>query len=377
MPGLLTDIDPDGLLEYSVVFTDRSLNHMSQTFQGVMRDISATLKNVYQAQAVVLVPGGGTYGMEAVARQYASGKKCLILRNGWFSYRWSQILDTGSIAEASRVLQARPVEAGPRAAFAPAPLDEVVAQIETWQPAVVFAPHVETSSGILLPDDYLRAVADAVHAVGGLLVLDCIASGALWVDMRASGVDVLISAPQKGWSASPCCALVMLSELARERITHTTSTSFACDLHKWLEIMQAYENGGHAYHATMPTDALKKFRDTMQETAAYGFDRVRAEQLELGRKVRQLFADRGFKSVAAAGFQAPGVVVNYTADAEIQTGRKFAQQGLQVAAGVPLRCDEPADFRTFRIGLFGLDKLHNIDRTVGHLRAALDRIGVD
>jgi aspartate aminotransferase-like enzyme len=272
------------------------------------------------------------------------------------------------------VLQARPVETGPQAAFAPAPLDEVLAQIKTWQPAVVFAPHVETSSGILLPDGYIRAVADAVHAVGGLLVLDCIASGTLWVDMRASGVDVLISAPQKGWSASPCCALVMLSELARERISHTTSTSFACDLRKWLEIMQAYENGGHAYHATMPTDALMKFRDTMKETAAYGFDKVRAEQLELGRKVRRLFIARGFKSVAAEGFQAPGVVVSYTDDAEIQNGRKFAQQGLQVAAGVPLRCDEPADFRTFRIGLFGLDKLHNIDRTVGHLSAALDRL---
>jgi aspartate aminotransferase-like enzyme len=374
MPGLLPDIDPDGLLEYSVVFTDRSLNHMSQTFQGVMRDISATLKTVYQAEAVVVVPGGGTYGMEAVARQYADGSNCLILRNGWFSYRWSQILEAGSIAAASRVLQARPVETGPQAAFAPAPLDEVLAQIKTWQPAVVFAPHVETSSGILLPDGYIRAVADAVHAVGGLLVLDCIASGTLWVDMRASGVDVLISAPQKGWSASPCCALVMLSELARERISHTTSTSFACDLRKWLEIMQAYENGGHAYHATMPTDALMKFRDTMKETAAYGFDKVRAEQLELGRKVRRLFIARGFKSVAAEGFQAPGVVVSYTDDAEIQNGRKFAQQGLQVAAGVPLRCDEPADFRTFRIGLFGLDKLHNIDRTVGHLSAALDRL---
>lgn len=375
MPGLLPDIDPEGLLEYSVVFTDRSLNHMSQTFQGVMRDISATLKTVYQAEAVVVVPGGGTYGMEAVARQYAGGKQCLILRNGWFSYRWSQILEAGSIAAASRVLPARPVETGPQAAFAPAPLDEVLAQIKTWQPAVVFAPHVETSSGILLPDDYIRAVADAVHAVGGLLVLDCIASGALWVDMRANGIDVLISAPQKGWSASPCCALVMLSELARERISHTTSTSFACDLRKWLEIMQAYENGGHAYHATLPTDALMRFRDTMQETAAYGFDKVRAEQMELGRKVRQLCVARGFKSVAAEGFQAPGVVVSYTDDAEIQNGRKFAQQGLQVAAGVPLRCDEPADFRTFRIGLFGLDKLHNIDRTLDNLSRALDNIG--
>ena len=374
MPGLLKDIDPEGLLEYSVVFTDRSLNHMSQTFQGVMRDISATLKNVYRASAVVVVPGGGTYGMEAVARQYAGGKKCLIIRNGWFSFRWSQILDRGQIAAESIVLKAQMIEDGPQAAFAPPAIDSVVERIRKEQPDLVFAPHVETSSGMLLPDGYIRAMADAVHANGGLMVLDCIASGTVWVDMQACGVDVLISAPQKGWSASPCCALVMLSELAKGRILETTSSSFACDLRKWLEIMQAYENGGHAYHATMPTDALTKFRDTMKETEAYGFDKVKQEQLELGRKVRELFTSKGFKSVAALGFQAPGVVVSYTDDAAIQNGSKFAQQGLQVAAGVPLQCDEPADFRTFRIGLFGLDKLHNIDRTVGNLGAALDRI---
>lgn len=374
MPGLLTDIDPDGLLEYSVVFTDRSLNHMSQTFQRVMRDISTTLKSVYQAKAVVIVPGGGTFGMEAVARQYAAGKKCLIIRNGWFSYRWSQILDRGRIAAGSVVLKARMVEDGPQAAFAPPAIDSVVARIKSETPHLVFAPHVETSSGMLLPDDYIRAMADAVHAVDGLLVLDCIASGTLWVDMRACGVDVLISAPQKGWSSSPCSALVMLSELAAERIVHTTSSSFACDLRKWLEIMQAYEKGGHAYHATLPTDALAKFRNAMKETVAYGFEKVRAEQLELGQKVRALLTARGFKSVAAPGFQAPGVVVCYTDDPEIQNGSKFARQGLQVAAGVPLECDEPADFRTFRIGLFGLDKLHHVDRTVAHLSAALERI---
>jgi aspartate aminotransferase-like enzyme len=374
MPGLLPDVDPDGLLEYSVVFTDRSLNHMSRNFQDVMCDISTTLKKVYKADAVVVVPGGGTYGMEAVARQFATGKKCLVIRNGFFSFRWSQILETGGIDSETIVLKARPVGDGPQAPFAPVPIDEAVAAIESEKPAIVFAPHVETSSGMLLPDDYILALSRAVHAAGGLLVLDCIASGELWVDMQACGVDILISAPQKGWSSSPCSALVMLGREALERIGSTTSSSFACDLRKWLDIMQAYEKGGHAYHATLPTDALKKFRDTMTETGAAGFEKVRDLQLELGRKVRELLESRGFPSVAAEGFQAPGVVVSYTDDADIQNGRKFIEQGLQIAAGVPLMCDEPEGFRTFRLGLFGLDKLGNIDRTVGHLANALDRI---
>ena len=374
MPGLLPDIDPDGLLEYSVVFTDRSLNHMSKTFQGVMNDISTTLKTVYNSAAVVVVPGGGTYGMEAVARQFASGKKCLVIRNGFFSYRWSQILEMGAIADETIVMKARAVGEGSQAPFTPAPVDEVIARIEADRPGIVFAPHVETSSGMLLPDDYVRAVAEAVHQVGGLFVLDCIASGDLWVDMQACGVDILISAPQKGWSASPCSALVMLGSDAMEEIRNTTSSSFACDLRKWLEIMQAYENGGHAYHATMPTDALRKFRDTMQETEAYGFGQVRDEQLELGRKVRELLAARGFSSVAAEGFQAPGVVVSYTDDPAIQNGGRFLEQGLQIAAGVPLMCDEGEEFKSFRLGLFGLDKLHNVDRTVSYLADALDRM---
>jgi aspartate aminotransferase-like enzyme len=374
MPGLLPDVDPDGLLEYSVVFTDRSLNHMSKAFQGVMNDISGTLKTVYNAEAVVVVPGGGTYGMEAVARQFATDRKCLVIRNGFFSFRWSQILEMGGIDSETIVMKARPLGDGPQAPFAPAPVDEVTATIRRDRPDIVFAPHVETSSGMLLPDDYVRAVADAVHSVGGLFVLDCIASGELWVDMQACGVDILISAPQKGWSSSPCSALVMLGKEARERIAETISSSFACDLRKWLDIMQAYENGGHAYHATMPTDALKGFRDTMLETGEYGFEKVRAEQIELGRRVRELLESRGFGSVAADGFQAPGVVVSYTDDPDIQNGSKFMQQGLQIAAGVPLMCDEPEGFRTFRLGLFGLDKLHNIDRTVTHLNAALDRI---
>jgi aspartate aminotransferase-like enzyme len=374
MPGLLPDVDPDGLLEYSVVYSDRAINHMSQSFQGVMRDISATLKQVYKAQSAIVVPGSGTFGMEAVARQFATGQRCLVIRNGWFSFRWTQIFDMGGIASASTVLKARPVEAGRQAAFAPAPIDEVVAAIAAEKPAVVFAPHVETASGIMLPDDYLRKVADAVHAVGGLFVLDCIASGTMWVDMQATGVDVLISAPQKGWSGSPCCALVMLSKLAREKIDSTTSTSFACDLRKWLQIMEAYEQGGFAYHATMPTDALAVLRDVMRETAAYGFAKVREEQQELGRRVRELLVAKGFRSVAAAGFQAPGVVVSYTDDDAIQSAKKFAEAGLQIGAGVPLQCDEPADFKTFRIGLFGLDKLHNIERTVATFAKVLDRV---
>lgn len=374
MPGLLPDTDPDGLLEYSVVFTDRSLNHMSKRFQSVMNDISSTLKEVYNATAVVVVPGGGTYGMEAVARQFATGKKCLIIRNGWFSFRWSQILEMGHISDQNIVMKARPVDDSETPALAPAPIEEVVAAIQAEKPDMVFAPHVETASGMLLPDDYIRAVSEAVHSVGGMFVLDCIASGTLWVDMKSLGVDILISAPQKGWSASPCSALVMLGEEARKRIDDTMSSSFACDLKKWLQIMEAYENGGHAYHATMPTDALLKFRDTMKETQAYGFEKVRQEQIELGKRVRTLLREKGIKSVAAEGFQAPGVVVSYTKDPDIHNGKKFLAEGLQIAAGVPLQCDEPEGFQTFRIGLFGLDKLHNIERTVANLNNAIDKV---
>ena len=376
MPSLLPNIDPDGLLEYSVVYSDRAINHMSHTFQAVMRDISSTLKQVYNAQSAIVVPGSGTFGMEAVARQFASGRHCLVIRNGWFSYRWTQIFDMGAIPLSATVLKARRVDAGFQAAFAPAPIAEVVAAIVKERPAVVFAPHVETASGILLPDDYLRQVADAVHAHGGLFVLDCIASGAMWVDMQATGVDVLISAPQKGWSGSPCCALVMLSARAREQIDATTSTSFACDLRKWLQIMEAYEQGGFAYHATMPTDALAVLRDVMRETADYGFDKVRAEQQKLGERVRALLVARGFRSVAAPGFQAPGVVVSYTDDVGMQSAKKFTEAGVQIGAGVPLQCDEPADFKSFRIGLFGLDKLHNVERTVATFAKALDTMGV-
>lgn len=369
-----SSVDPDGLLEYSVVFTDRSLNHMSKSFQGVMRDISSMLREVYNAKAAVVVPGGGTYAMEAVARQFATGKNCMVIRDGWFSFRWTQIFEAGDIPASATVFKAQRISEDPQAPFAPPPIDEVVSAIAREKPDLVFAPHVETSAGIMLPDDYIQAITEAVHAVGGLFVLDCIASGAIWVDMQQSGVDILISAPQKGWSSSPSSGLVMLGERALARLPETNSTSFACDLKKWHQIMQAYENGGHAYHATMPTDALAGFRDTMAETKAYGFDKVRAEQLELGSRVRKLLAERGFQSVAAQGCEAPGVVVVYTDDADKHNGSKFAAQGMQIAAGVPLQCDEPEGFQTFRLGLFGLDKLHNIDRTVDRLKAVLDRI---
>jgi aspartate aminotransferase-like enzyme len=371
MPGLLPHIDPDGLLEFSVVYTDRALNHMSKRFQGVMTDISSMLKRVYGAHSAVLVPGSGTFGMESVARQFAHGKHVMVIRNGWFSYRWTQIFDMGSIPASHSVIKARRTGTGSQAAWTPAPIAEVTAAIAREKPAVVFAPHVETSAGMMLPDDYLKAVADAVHAVGGLFVLDCIASGAMWVDMKATGVDVLISAPQKGWSSSPCCAMVMLSERARKAIDATQSTTFAMDLKKWLQIMETYESGGHGYHTTLPTDALVRLRDTMKETEAYGNDRVRQEQISLGRAVRDLTERHGFVSVAAEGFQAPGVVVSYTTDPDIQNSKKFLAVGLQTAAGVPLQCDEPADFRTFRLGLFGLDKWHDVPATLAHLEAAL------
>jgi aspartate aminotransferase-like enzyme len=376
MAGLLSDIDPDGLLEFSVVYTDRALNHMSQKFQGVMKDISAILKEVYQAPSAVLVPGSGTFGMEAVARQFAHGQKVMVIRNGWFSYRWSQIFDMGQIPAESVVIKARQLNShDSQSSWIPAPIEEVVAAIALHKPAVVFAPHVETSAGMILPDDYLRSVSDAVHQVGGLLVLDCIASGAMWVNMASTGVDVLVSAPQKGWSGSPCCAMVMLSERARKHIDSTQSSSFACDLKKWLQIMEGYEKGTHSYHTTMPTDALSRLREVMQETKAYGFAKVRQEQIDLGSRVRELLESRGFVSVAADGFKAPGVVVSYTTDPEIQNSRKFLALGLQTAAGVPLQCDERPDFMSFRIGLFGLEKLHNIDRSVAHLETALTKLG--
>lgn len=374
MPGLRPDIDPDGLQEFSVVFTDRSLNHMSKKFQAAMRDISSMLKEVYNAGAVAIVPGGGTYAMEAVARQFASGKTALIVRNGWFSFRWTQIFDMGGFAAATTVVSARQTGNAARSPYAPPPIAEVVAKIREVKPDAVFAPHVETSAGLILPDSYISAMAKAAHEVGALMVLDCIASGAIWVDMEATGVDVLISAPQKGWSASPSAGLVMLSKRAEEKLEQTTSNSFAIDLKKWRAIMMAYEAGGHAYHATMPTDALLRFRDAMRETKELGFDSLKQAQWSLGNAVRAMLSAKSIASVAAEGFGAPGVVVSYTDDPDVQNGKKFLAEGLQIAAGVPLQVGEGPEFKTFRIGLFGLDKLVDVDATVSRLREAVDRV---
>ena len=375
MPGLLPHVDPDGLYEYSVVYTDRALNHMSAKFQGVMKDISRLLKVAYGAHSAVIVPGSGTFGMESVARQFAAGKHVMVIRNGWFSYRWTQIFDMGGIPSSHTVLKARRLEDAFQAPWVPAPIDEVCATIAKEKPAVVFAPHVETSSGMILPDDYLRQVAQAVHAQGGLMVLDCVASGAMWVDMQATGVDVLISAPQKAWSGSPCCAMVMLSERARQAIDKTQSNSYALDLRKWLQIMETYEGGAHAYHATMPTDALVRLRDALVETEQYGFEKARTHEMDLGQQVRALLKEKGFPSVAAPGFEAPGVVVSYTTDPEIQSGKKFLAVGVQSASGVPLQCDEPDDYRSFRLGLFGVEKWKDVGGAVQRLRQALTQIG--
>jgi aspartate aminotransferase-like enzyme len=374
MPGLLPEIDPDGLLEYSVVYTDRALNHMSAKFQRVMTEISTALKAIYRAHAVAVVPGSGTFGMEAVARQLATGQKVLIVRNGWFSYRWSQILQQGSIAASETVLKARPVSGEDAAPFAPPPIEEVLEAIARERPGIVCVAHVETASGILLPNDYLRRIGEAVRAVQGLFVVDCVASGAVWLDMPELNIDVLLSAPQKGWSASPCAALVMLSERARERVESTQSTSFACDLRKWLEVMSAYERGAHMYHATMPTDALVHLRDALVESRRLSLSVLQNAQWQLGQRIRATLEGAGFASVAAEGFKAPSVVVSYTQDAELASGKKLRDLGLQVAAGVPLACDEPASFRTFRVGLFGLDKWQNIDRTVSTFARAIGQL---
>ena len=368
------DVDPGGLLEYSVVFTDLSLNHMSKRFVAVMQDIVDVLRTTYRAETVAVVPGGGTYAMEAVARQLATGRRCLVVRTGLFSYRWSQIFDAGSIPADTEVCFARPISEERHAPWVPPPIDVVVEAIERSRPEVVFAAHVETAAGMVLPDDYLRAVAAATHEVGGLMVLDCIASGALWVDMTDLGIDVLLSAPQKGWSGSPCAGFVMLGEAGRAGVTSTTSTSFAADLQKWLTITEAYMEGLTPYHATMPTDALAHGAELMRQTHDAGLAELRQAQVGLGSRVRATLAERGFTSVAAEEFAAPSVVVTFTDDPDIRSGAKFKEVGLQVAAGVPLMCGEGDDFSAFRIGLFGLDKLADVDGTVARLEARLDEL---
>ncbi|MGI9339635.1 MAG: aminotransferase class V-fold PLP-dependent enzyme [Psychrobacter sp.] len=374
MPALRQDIDPNGLLEYSVVYTDRALNHMSEVFQQVMNDLSADLKSVYNADAVAIVPGSGTYGMEAVANQLAKDQDCLIIRNGMFSYRWTQILEKSNLAKSSTVLNAQREDSDAPKPFAPVAIEDAVAQIKAHKPAVVFAPHVETSAGMILPNDYIKALSEATHSVGGLLVIDCIASGCVWLDMKALGIDVLISAPQKGWSSTPCAGLVMMSDAAVQRVENTESNSFSLDLKKWLEIMRAYENGGHAYHATMPTDSLRQFRDTITESKKIGFDKLCDAQWQLGNRVREVLQAKGIESVAAEGYQAPGVVVCYTDRDDMHKGAAFAAAGVQIAAGVPLKVGEPDSFKTFRIGLFGLDKLTDIDGAVQRFESALEQV---
>lgn len=374
---LFSGPDPNGLLEYSVVYTDRAINHMSSKFQKVMTDISSSLKAAYGAEACVLIPGSGTYGMEACARQFGTGKKCMVLRNGYFSYRWSDIFKTCNLPSKEIVHKARPIESGNTRYFAPVPIAEVVASIKSERPDVFFAPHVETSAGMIIPNDYIMAIADAVHSYGGVFVLDCIASGALFLKINQLGVDVLISAPQKGWSGPACCGICMLSPHAVKVMKATQSGSFCVNLRKWYDIMMTYENGGHAYFTTMPTDALMKFRDVIVESEMYGLDKVQEEQFAIGREVRKLTTSLGLKSVAAPGFQAPGVVVVYSPYADI--GKRFAREGIQIATGVPLMCDNGTNkqhdgFRTFRLGLFGLDKLHNVNRSTARLGVALKNI---
>jgi len=368
------DIDPDGLLEYSVVFTDRSLNHMSARFIDVMQQTLAILCDTYGADSAAVINGGGTYAMESVARHLATGRRALVVRNGLFSYRWSQILETGSIASAVTVCAARPDSDDAQAAWSPAPLDDLIETIRAERPDVVFAPHVETAAGILLPDDYVRAVADAVHEIGGVFVLDCIASGAMWVDMRDLGVDVLISAPQKGWSGTPGVGYVMLSEKGRDAVAAGTPSSFALDLNRWLTISDGYRDGSAAYHATMPTDSISHNLSQMRETRDRGLETLRAAQIELGSRVRELLASHGLPSVAASDFAAPSVVVVHTTDPGLRTGARFREQGLQIAAGVPLHCGEPESFSTFRLGLFGLDKLDDVEGTLARLESALHGI---
>ena len=156
MPALRDDIDPDGLLEYSVVFSDRSLNSMSATFGDVMRDISRIMRNAYGAASVAVVPGGGTYGMEAIARQFVQKSRVMVIRNGWFSYRWSQIIEAGGLAESTTVLAAGQTADETDAPFAPQPLDDILARIREEKPDIVFCPHVETSAGLMVPDSFHR-----------------------------------------------------------------------------------------------------------------------------------------------------------------------------------------------------------------------------
>ena len=374
MSSLYPDIDPEGLLEYSVVFTDRSVNSMSQQFQSVMRGLHEELTSVYNASSCVLVPGGGSYAMEAVARQFARNEKVLVVRNGWFSYRWTQIFDQGVAPAHAEIVCARPDTPEADQQFSPAPIEDICAAITANRPSVVVAPHVETSAGLLMPDEFIAQIASTAHEVGAIFVLDCVASGALWVDMGALGVDVLISAPQKGWTSTPCAGVVMLSDAALARMEDTESDSFVLNLKKWHQIMGAYLGGGHAYHATMPTDGISQFYQAVLEIKTFGYANAKQAQIELGTKLRGIMEQRGFKSLTADGFKSPTVIVSHTDRDDMKSGAAFAAQGVQIAAGVPLECGESEQFKTFRIGLFGLDKLANIERTISVFTEKLDSV---
>jgi len=365
--------------EYSVIHTNRSLNLMSDPFQKVMRDLNALLKATYNADKVAIIPGSGTFGMESVARQFATDEHVMVIRNGWFSYRWTEIFDMGSIPKTHTVLKAKPIDilvGQHQYQYAPCPVDEVISKIYEEQPAVLFCAHVETSTGMILPDDYLRKVSAAMHDIGGLLVLDCIASGTVWADMKDLGADVVISAPQKGWTGPCCAALVMMSERAQLKMETTKETSFAISLKRWSAIMDTYEAGGFGYHTTMPTDALRDFHEISVETLKIGLPQLKQDQYELGVQARAALDKRGLTSIAAPGYQAPGVLV-YHSPSETENPEmmnKFKKNNLQIAMGVPWKLDEPEGMKTFRLGLFGLDKLGDINGTVDTLTSALDPI---
>jgi aspartate aminotransferase-like enzyme len=371
--------------EYSVIFTNRALNLMSDPFQKVMRDLNTLLKETYNARKVAIIPGSGTFGMEAVARQFATDRHVMVLRNGWFSFRWTEIFDMGgigkSIPRSHTVLKAQPVNnpddsKDGHVQFQPYPIEEVLKKIREERPAVFFAPHVETSTGMILPDDYIRKITQAMHEVGGIFVLDCIASGAIWVDMKDLGIDVVISAPQKGWTGPACAALVMMSERARELMNNTEETSFSISLKRWSAIMDTYEKGGFGYHTTMPTDALRDFHEISVETMKFGIPELKEAQSSLGKQAHEILGSKGLTSVAAKGFQAPGVLVYYSPTGVENPAMmmKFKNQGLQIAMGVPWRIDEPDGLKTFRIGLFGLDKMGNIPKALHTFEDALDNV---
>ncbi|MDO5726803.1 MAG: aminotransferase class V-fold PLP-dependent enzyme [Bowdeniella nasicola] len=362
------DVDAGGLLEYSVVFTDRAVNHMSQRFCHGMQRLLDILRTTYAADTAVVIPGGGTYAMEAVARHFFTDKRTLIVRNGFFSYRWSQINAAARLTDTEAVICARQEVNEATAAFTPPSIEEVTAAIRANRSEVVCAAHVETAAGMLLSDDYLREVAAATHEVGGIFILDCIASGPLWVDMEDIGVDVLISAPQKGWSGSPTAGYVMLNARARRAVADSTGSSFALDLRTWMDIADAYVGGSHAYHATMPTDTLLANVRAMEETLNLGLDQARERQWELGNGIRQVCEQAGFTSVAAPPWQAPTVAVMYCPDPTIVAA--YADVGVQVAAGVPLKVGEREDYSAFRLGLFGLDKLTDVPAAIARLRRA-------